>query len=56
MKENSTNKSVENARGQINKQMKMKQNNLGIKYGNKNNITENPVGLTIGKKNYKKRP
>ena len=39
-KENSTNKSVESAQGQINNQMQKKQNNFGEKYEDWKNITE----------------
>ena len=40
MKENSTNKLEENTRGQNNKQIQKKQNNFGVKYENKKNITK----------------
>ena len=39
-KENSSNKSIENAQRQTNQWMQMKQTNFGVKYGNRKNITE----------------
>ena len=44
-KENSTNKMVENARGQTNNRTQKKQNNFGVKYGNRKNVTERLIGL-----------
>ena len=37
-----TNKKVENFGGQTKNRMQKKQNNLGVKYGNRKNITERP--------------
>ena len=40
LKENSTNKQMENARGHTNNQMQRKQNNFGVKYANRKYVTE----------------
>ena len=35
---------MENARRHIDNRIQIKQNNFGVKYGNRNNITEKPNG------------